>query len=290
MDDRSVFRNSFLTASPSLFRPFSLHMTPHGNKRRREVKEQPKMMVPIQTGDCTDTEDNSEFDYSTDDDDLDTIIDISDCEDLDEEEEIYGLMHHADVSDSDLIDCTYSTDAMDVSELCVEEKTGTAIAQSVNGTGKKDFHQSMETISCADTVSSDMSTDPDWISTDDEEALEEYLVYKEILRQKKIQENAKRTELEPCDDIDAINMRYWTKGSTAAKGKPCTMTSSAGPAARIEMRRFVLPAQEMLKNYFRSVIPKRFVGKSKENGCVSRNKMDIGVKINPNRIALSEKN
>lgn len=113
-------------------------MTPHGNKRRREVKEQPKMMVPMQTGDCSDTEDNSEFDYSTDDDDLDTIIDISDCEDLDEEEEIYGL-----------IDCTYSTDAMDVSELCVEEKTGTATAQSVNGTGKKDFHQSMETISCA---------------------------------------------------------------------------------------------------------------------------------------------
>lgn len=235
---------------------------------------------------------NSEF-YDISDDDLDSTSYDSDLEGLDEEEEneLYDSMEEHSDESTGLMDYTQSTDPIDITDLDKEESNGAVTDKNTTKATKEiDFSQSMDTISCGDTVSSDMSIDPDWISTDDEEAIEEYLVYREARRQQSNGQCTVQRELEDYEDIDAINIRYWIQGSVATNGKPNTMTSSAGPAALIDMRRVVLPAHEMLRNYFRSTEPSRVVGKSKENVYVGKNMVANRVKGKSNRMALSEKN
>ncbi|XP_065086774.1 uncharacterized protein LOC135708600 isoform X2 [Ochlerotatus camptorhynchus] len=138
-----------------------------------------------------------------------------------------------------------------------------------------------------ESTSSDVSIDPDCFFTDDEEAMEEYLIYKQARRQQKqALRRMKQLEEEEFDVIDEINIRYLISGVPSKK--PCTMTSAAGRAAHMNMRRIVMPAREMLRNYFRSSERNR-MQRAKENAYVSKILAARG-KVKAVRNVLSEKN
>lgn len=94
------------------------------------------------------------------------------------------------------------------------------------------------------------------------------------------------------DALDVINRRFLIRGNVS--GKPCTMTSSVGARrARISMVGTIVPATEMLRNYFRDC---RRGGGVKENfGRVPESKVASRVAVRSNgatcqRKALSERN
>lgn len=113
----------------------------------------------------------------------------------------------------------------------------------------------------ADTFSDISLKDPssselDSISTDDEEALEEYLIYKQArIEKKRAKRSLKLLGKRGYDNVDEVNVRYLVDGTPSEK--PCTLTSIAGSAAYIDMKRIMMPAHEMLRNYFRTAQPKR---------------------------------
>lgn len=229
----------------------------------------------------SDTEDNSsnpEFDYFSC--DSDGILEI------DDEELLSDLIECSD--ESGRLADAYSKKPKNISESCMVKKTDSTNIKSLR-TIDEYADDSMQSNSCDDTISSDMSIDPDWISTDEEEAIEDYLVYKEACRQQKQARIAHQREVEEYEDRDEINFRYLTEEIAGANGKTNTMVSSAGAAALINMRRVVIPASEMLRNYFRSEESNRAMKGDKENAFVSKNLAD-SVVGKSNRIALSDKN
>lgn len=114
---------------------------------------------------------------------------------------------------------------------------------------------------------------PDGIDSDDEEAWQfledEWMCEQEqllLLEQQQQNEANSKCAQDPdvpdWDALDAINRRFLIRGNVA--GKPCTMTSSVGVRrARISMLGTIVPATEMLRNFFRDA--RRNVGGVKEN-------------------------
>lgn len=131
---------------------------------------------------------------------------------------------------------------------------------------------------------------PDGIDSDDEEAWQfledEWICEQEqrILYEQHQQQNYEKPKSthEPespsgsgpdWDALDAINRRFLIRGNVS--GKPCTMTSSVGPRrARISMVGMIVPATEMLRNYFRD--------------CRRGGGGDAGVKENSGRVPVSK--
>ncbi|XP_062550183.1 uncharacterized protein LOC134214924 [Armigeres subalbatus] len=241
-------------------------------------------MAPPQTHNrsehSSDTEENTSTEFE------DFSCDSEDILGIDDEELLSDSMECSDESSS--LGDTYLKKSKNMSESRMVQ-----IAISTNVKSLKpideDADDSMRSNSFEDTVSTDMSIDPDWISTDEEEAIEDYLVYKEACRQQKQARIAHQREVEEYEDRDEVNFRYLTSEIAAAKGKPSTMVSYAGAAALINMRRVIIPASEMLRNYFRSTESNRAIKGDKENAYVCKNLVD-SVVGKSNRIALSDKN
>lgn len=171
-----------------------------------------------------------------------------------------------------------STEALFTPEPCILKQALTANGKSLN-------NNSLRSNSCDDTVSSVMSIDTELISSDEQE---EYLIYKEARRQKKRARIAHQLELEGYEDRDEINFCYLTLGDAAVKGKSSTMISSAGTEAFIDTRMIIIPASEMLRNYFRSMESTSASKSNKENLNICKN-MDDSVSEKAIRNALSEK-
>lgn len=112
------------------------------------------------------------------------------------------------------------------------------------------------------------------------------MIYRHARRQQKRALRRLNRLEEEFDMIDAINMRYFISG--APSKKPYTMTSAAGPAAHVNMRRIVMPAREMLRNYFRTS-ERNQMQRVKENAYAGKTLAARG-KFKSVRNVLSEKN
>lgn len=97
----------------------------------------------------------------------------------------------------------------------------------------------------------------DWMSCEDEDAWQfledEWMCEQEqiLADSKQNQQKAKAPSEDPdWDALDAINWRFLVRGNV--NKKPCTMTSSVGVRrSRISMMGMIVPAKEMLRNFFR---------------------------------------
>ncbi|XP_065086773.1 uncharacterized protein LOC135708600 isoform X1 [Ochlerotatus camptorhynchus] len=204
---------------------------------------------------------------------------ISDGDSMDSDVEVIHFDPDCILEDPDLDEEEDEFEEWESLESCMDEEV--EVEEFLDAT------QGMETDSLDESTSSDVSIDPDCFFTDDEEAMEEYLIYKQARRQQKqALRRMKQLEEEEFDVIDEINIRYLISGVPSKK--PCTMTSAAGRAAHMNMRRIVMPAREMLRNYFRSSERNR-MQRAKENAYVSKILAARG-KVKAVRNVLSEKN
>lgn len=150
-----------------------------------------------------------------------------------------------------------------------------------------DANQTMSANSLSDLTSSDLSMESDNISTDDEDIIEEYLIYKQARRQQKQSlRRLNRVEEQKFDERDEINLRYLIHRESPKK--PCTMTSVSGQAALMNMKRMVMPAHEMLRNYILSS-ERNWMQHVKENVCLGK-PLAVTDHHNSVRNVLSEKN
>ncbi|XP_058458472.1 uncharacterized protein LOC131435028 [Malaya genurostris] len=143
-----------------------------------------------------------------------------------------------------------------------------------------------DTTSLPDTVTSEVSIDMECYSSDGEfdESIKEcmnYNITKKIVMEQSVNTpQSDEFELIDYDALDKINLRYLRLGNF--EGKPCTITSLESQLSLCNVLKTIIPAQVMLRNYFRNMKV------DKENMLVFKSTV-IKEKVQQRRV-LQEKN